>query len=68
VWEEGTKEDIWTCNGGSNGSMEKLHNEDHRDYYSLVCVIKMMILRRVSWVGHVACIGDPRNAYRILID
>jgi hypothetical protein len=44
--------------------MEKLHN----DFYSLPCVVKMMILRRVSRVGHMACIADPRNAYRILID
>jgi hypothetical protein len=42
--------------------------EDHRDFYSLPCVMKMMIVRRMSWVGHIACIGDPRNAYRILID
>jgi hypothetical protein len=43
--------------------MEKLHN----DFCSLPFVVKM-ILRRVSRVGHIACIGDPRNAYRILID
>jgi len=65
---EGTEEDIWTFNGRSNGNMEKLHNEDHHDFYSLLCVIKIMIFRRVSWVGHIACIGDPRNAYRIFID
>ena len=65
---EDTEEDIWTCNGGSNGNMEKLHNEKHHDFYSLPCVIRMMKLRRMSWVGHIVCIGDPRNAHRILID
>jgi hypothetical protein len=29
-------------------------------------VIRMTKSRRMSWAGHVADIGDKRNAYRIL--
>jgi hypothetical protein len=41
------------------GSWRKLHNEDN--------IIRMIKSRRVRWAGHVARIGEKRNAYRILV-
>jgi hypothetical protein len=30
-------------------------------------VIRMIMLRRVRWAGHVARMGEKRNAFRILV-
>jgi hypothetical protein len=27
----------------------------------------MIKSRRMSWAGHIACIGESRNAYRVLV-
>jgi hypothetical protein len=35
--------------------------------YSSPSVIRIMKSRRVRWVGHAACMGLLRNAYRILV-
>jgi hypothetical protein len=44
----------------------KLHNELHY-LYSLPNIIKMVKSRRMRWAGHVARMGEKRNAYRILV-
>jgi hypothetical protein len=36
------------------GGWRKLHNEELCDLYSLLSIIRMMKLRRMRWVGHVA--------------
>jgi hypothetical protein len=35
------------------GGLRKLHNEELHDFY--VTSIWMIILRRIRWMGHVAC-------------
>jgi hypothetical protein len=35
--------------------------------YSSPNIIKMMKSRKMRWAGHVARIGETRNAYRILV-
>jgi hypothetical protein len=35
--------------------------------YSSPDIVRMMKSRRMRWVGHVACLGDMRNAYTILV-
>jgi hypothetical protein len=30
-------------------------------------IIRMVISRRMRWAGHVACMGERRGAYRILV-
>ena len=44
----------------------KLHNEELNDLYSpnIVRVIKS---RSMRWAGHVACVGDRRGVYRVLV-
>jgi hypothetical protein len=44
----------------------KLHNEELHNLYSSPNIIRMIKSRRMRWAGHVARIGDKRNAYRIL--
>jgi hypothetical protein len=48
------------------GEWRKLHNEDLRDLYSLPSIIRIIKSRRIRWVGHVARMGEERNAYRLL--
>jgi hypothetical protein len=49
------------------GGWRKLHNEELRNLYASPCIIRMIKLRRMMWTGHVARVGEKRNAYRILV-
>jgi hypothetical protein len=46
--------------------VEKLHNEELHSLYSSPDIIRIKS-RRMRWTGHVACMGEMRNAYRILV-
>jgi hypothetical protein len=46
---------------------KKLHNRELNNLYSLPRVIRMMKSRRMRWAGHVAHMGEKKNAYRILV-
>jgi hypothetical protein len=45
----------------------KLHNKELYDLYSSPSIIRIMKLRRIRWAGHVAQMGEKRNAYRLLV-
>jgi hypothetical protein len=47
------------------GGWRKLHNEELHDLYSSPSIISIMKARR--WAGHVARMGEKRNAYRLLV-
>jgi hypothetical protein len=49
------------------GGWRKLHNEELHNLYSSPDVIMMIKSRRMRWPGHVARMGEKRNAYRILV-
>jgi hypothetical protein len=49
------------------GEWRKLHNEELRNLYSLPSIIRIIKLRRMRWAGHVARMGEKRNAYRLLV-
>jgi hypothetical protein len=44
-----------------------LHNEELHDLYSSSNIIRIIKLRRIRWTGHVARMGEKRNAYRLLV-
>jgi hypothetical protein len=44
----------------------KLHNEELHSLYTSPSIIKMIKSRRMRWAGHVARMGEKRNAYRLL--
>jgi len=46
---------------------ERLHNEKPNDLYSSSITIQVIKLRRLRWAGHVACIGERRGIYRVLV-
>jgi hypothetical protein len=47
------------------GGWRKLHNEELHNLYSSPRIITTIKSRRVKWAGHVARMGEKRNAYRI---
>jgi hypothetical protein len=49
------------------GDRRKLHNEELHNLYSSPNIIRMIKSRRMRWAGHVAQMGEMRNAYRILV-
>jgi hypothetical protein len=49
------------------GGWRKLHTEELHNLYSSPSIIRMMKLRRMRWTGHVARMGEKRNAYGILV-
>jgi hypothetical protein len=49
------------------GGWRKLHNEELRDLYSAPSIIRMIKSRRMRWAGHVARMGEKRNAYGLLV-
>jgi hypothetical protein len=48
------------------GEWRKLHNEELDDLYSSLSIIRIMKARRMRGAGHVARMGEKRNAYRLL--
>jgi hypothetical protein len=53
--------------GKGTGGWRKLHNEVLYDLYSSTYGIRMIISRRMRLAGHVACMGEIRNAYSTLV-
>jgi hypothetical protein len=49
------------------GGWRKLHNEELHNLYSPPSIVRMIKSRRMRWAGHVARMGEKRNAYRILV-
>jgi hypothetical protein len=48
------------------GEWRKLHNEELHDLYSSPSIIRIIKARRMRWAGHVARMGERRNAYRLV--
>jgi hypothetical protein len=44
-----------------------MHNVELRDLYSSSTIIRIMKSRRMGWAGHVARMGEKRNACRSLL-
>jgi hypothetical protein len=51
------------------GGWRKLHNKELHDLYSFPNIItsRMIKSRRLRLAGHVARMGEKRNAYRLLV-
>jgi hypothetical protein len=46
---------------------KKLHCVDLHNLYSSPNTIRQIKSRRKRWIGHVACMGEGRNMYRVLV-
>jgi hypothetical protein len=49
------------------GEWRKLHNEELRDLYCSPSIIRIIKSWRMRLAGHVARMGEKRNAYRLLV-
>ena len=49
------------------GEWRRLHKEELNDLYSSPNIVRVIKLRRMSWAGHVACMGEERAVYRVLV-
>jgi hypothetical protein len=49
------------------GGRRKLHNEKLHNLYTSPNIYSKIKLRRMRWGGHVARMGEYRNAYSILM-
>jgi len=49
------------------GEWRKLHNEEVNDLYSSPINVRVIKSRRMRCVGHVACVGERRGMYRVLV-
>jgi hypothetical protein len=47
-----------------DGSWRKLHNDELHNLYSSPNIVKVIKLRRMRWVEHVARMEEGRSVYR----
>jgi hypothetical protein len=50
------------------GGWRKLHNEELHGLYSSPSIVMVIKARRMRWAGHVACMGEVRGTYNILVE
>jgi hypothetical protein len=49
------------------GEWRNLHNEELNDLYYSPNIVRVIKSRRMRWTGHVACMGEGRGVYRVLV-
>jgi hypothetical protein len=50
-----------------NEDWRRMHNEELRNLYASLIIIRVITSRRKRWAGHVEWMGEIRNAYNILV-
>jgi hypothetical protein len=67
LWNRMPRRIFETKRDDVTGDWIKLHNEELHNLYSSPSIIRMIKSRRIRCAGHVARIGEKRNAYGILV-
>jgi hypothetical protein len=49
------------------GEWRKLHIEELNDLYCLPTIVQVIKSRSIRWAGHIACVGERRGVYRVLV-
>jgi hypothetical protein len=49
------------------GEWRKLHNVELHNLYSSPDIIRQVKSRRLRWAGHVTCMGEEREVYKVLV-
>jgi hypothetical protein len=50
-----------------HGSWRKLHNDELHSLYSSLNIVRVIKSRRMRLARHVACMGEGRGVYRVLV-
>jgi hypothetical protein len=50
-----------------DGSWRKLHNDELHSLCSSPNIVRVIKSRRMRWAGHVACMGEGRGVYTVLV-
>jgi hypothetical protein len=53
--------------GEVTGEWRRLHNEGLHDFCSSPNIVKVFKSKGMGWAGQVACTGDTRDAYSVLV-
>jgi hypothetical protein len=53
--------------GAVTGEWRKLHIEELNALYSSPTIVRVINSRRMRLVGHVACMGEERGVYTVLV-
>ena len=62
----GAEEDIWAKRDEITGEFRR-HKKELYALYSSPNKVQVIKSRRLRWAGHVACMGERRGAYRVLV-
>jgi hypothetical protein len=49
------------------GGWRKFHDDELQSSYSSLCIAGVIMLRRIQWMRHVACMREMRNMYEMLV-
>jgi len=49
------------------GEWRRLHKEEQNDLYSSSNIVRVINSRRMRWAGNVACMGEERGVYSVLV-
>ena len=49
------------------GEWRKLHSEELNDLYCSLNIFRVIKSKTFRWAGHVACMGEKRGVYRVLV-
>jgi hypothetical protein len=58
---------IWPKRDDVTGEWRRVRNKELCALYSSPFIIPVIKSRRLRWAGHVACMGERRGAYRVLV-
>jgi hypothetical protein len=67
VFENRVLRSIFGTKREENGSWRKSHDCELHSLYSSPNIVRVIKSRRMRWAGHVACRGEGRGVYRVLV-
>jgi len=45
-----------------------VYDEQRNDIYCSSVIVQVIKWRSIRWAGHVACMGEKRNSYKVLVE
>jgi hypothetical protein len=58
---------FWPKRDEVTEELRKIHNEGLNDLYCSPSTVRVIKSKRIRWEGHVACMGERRGVYRVLV-